>query len=136
VVGEKLRAMAKAVLPESFVHWYRRRRAIRRYLRELGYEIYDRQLRMQLEDLEGRIFARRTGFHEQLVKDVLDRTDLVLQQLDRRIEGLSARHGKQVRELREEVATLRTSVERLSAGPGESPVPPKDPAPIGASPAE
>jgi repressor of nif and glnA expression len=120
--------MAKTVLPESFVHWYRRRRAIRRYLRELGYEIYDRQVRMQLEDLEGRILARRTGFHEQLVKDVLDRTDLVLQELDRRIEGLSTRHGKQLRELREEIAALRASVDALASRP--------DPARVGASPPE
>jgi hypothetical protein len=107
----RLREIAKAVLPDRFTQWYRRRRAIRNYLRELGVELYDRRVRMQLEDLEGRIIARREGFYEQLVKDVLDRTELIIQQLDRRIEGQGTRHGKELRALREEMEALRSTVE-------------------------
>jgi prefoldin subunit 5 len=47
------------------------------------------------------------------VKDVLERTELVLQELDRKIEGVNARHGNDLRSLREEVESLRASVEAL-----------------------
>jgi hypothetical protein len=114
-MAARLRALAKAILPDRFIHWYRRRRAIRNYLRELGFEIYDRQVRMQLEDLEGRIAARREGFYQQLVKDILDRTELIITQLDRRIEGQGTRYGKELRALREEVEALRSSVQAIGA---------------------
>jgi len=121
-----LRSIAKRVLPDRFVEWYRRRRAMRIYLRELSYEVYDRTIRIELEETEERIAARREGFYGRLVQDVLERTDVVLQQLDRRIEGVSARHGGDIRELREELAALRSELEelrRVIAGttpPGES----------------
>jgi DNA integrity scanning protein DisA with diadenylate cyclase activity len=113
-MAARLRTLAKAILPDRFIHWYRRRRAIRNYLRELGFEIYDRQIRMQLEDLEGRIAARREGFYQELIKDVLDRTELIIQQLDRRIEGQGTRHGQELRALHEEVEALRSSVEAIA----------------------
>src|SRR5213076_3453652 len=94
-----IRDILKKILPTRFIEWYRRRRALKHYLRALAYEIYDRGIRMELDDLEGRIAARRDGFYERLVKDVLERTELVLQGLDRKIEGVSARHGAELREL-------------------------------------
>jgi hypothetical protein len=105
-----LRDIAKKVLPDRFVHWYRRRRIVRSYLRELGYEMYDRNVRLELEDLEGRIAARRDGFYQQMVRDVLERTELILQELDRRIEALGARHGNELRELRREIRALQEAV--------------------------
>ena len=103
-----LRDIAKKILPRSFIEWYRRRRAFRQYLGALAIEVYDRGMRLEVEDLEGRIAARRDGFYEHLVKDVLERTELVLQQLDRKIEGVSARHGNELRALQQEVeAVLR-----------------------------
>ncbi len=105
--------IAKRVLPDPFVDWYRRRRAMRRYLRDIGYELYDRQVRLDLEDLEGRIAARRHGFTEQLTKDILERTDLILQELDRRIQGVEARHGNELRRLREEVEALQDELGHL-----------------------
>lgn len=113
-----LREIAKRVLPARVVEWYRRRRATKHYLRALGYEIYDRGIRMELDDLEGRMAARRDGFYEHLVKDVLERTELILQELDRKIEGVTARHGADLRELRAEVLDLRTAVRAL--GPAGS----------------
>ncbi len=108
-----LRDIAKKILPRSFIEWYRRRRAFRQYLGALAIEVYDRGMRLEVEDLEGRIAARRDGFYEHLVKDVLERTELVLQQLDRKIEGVSARHGNELRALRQEVEALRESVQSL-----------------------
>ncbi len=121
---DRLRVLAKGILPERFVHWYRRRRAIHNYLRGLGFELYDRQVRMRLEDLEGRMAARREGFYEQLVKDVLERTELVLEELDRKLEGLSARHGGDLRRLKDEVLDLRTTVEAMAADRSPVAVPP------------
>lgn len=110
----RLRALAKKILPQDAVHWYRRRRAVRRYLRSLGYELYDRQVRMQLEDLEERIAARREGFSEKVVRDVLERSELVIQELDRRIEGQGTRQANELRKLRNDVEELRRAVEGLT----------------------
>ncbi len=82
-------------------------------MQALGYEVYDRQVRMDLEDIEGRVIARREGFQEQVLKDVLARTDLVLQELDRKIEGVSTRHGKELRSLAAEVQSLKKQIETL-----------------------
>lgn len=114
-------SVAKRVLPNRFIEWYRRRRALRRYLTALAYEIYDRGIRLELDDLEGRIAARRDGFYDRLVKDVLERTEIVLQELDRKIEGLMARHGSELRHLQAEVTELRTRAHALQeqlASPG------------------
>jgi hypothetical protein len=118
-----IRDIAKRILPKRFIEWYRRRRALKHYLRALAYEIYDRGIRMELDDLEGRIAARRDGFYERLVKDVLERTELVLQELDRKIEGTGARQGSELRLLQAEVEGLRASLAALLASPSaESPV--------------
>ena len=117
---QSLRNLLKRILPTSWVDRYRRRRALRRYLKDLAYEIYDRTIRLEREDLtdelEERIAARRAGFHERLVRDVLERTELVLQELDRKIEGVSARGGRDRRRIEEEVAELRRSVDQLRQG--------------------
>ena len=125
-----VRSVAKKVLPGRTVDWYRRRRALRRYFRLLGAELYHRQSRMGLEELEGRVAARRQGFYEGLVRDVLDRTDIVLQALDRKIEGVSTRHGHELERLRDQTEELRASVERLrQAVEGRAAAPVADPAP-------
>lgn len=125
-----LRLIAKRLLPARLLGWYRRRRALRRYLRQLSFEVYGRQVRMDLEELEGRMAARRDGFYQQIVRDVLERTDLVLQELDRRIEGLNARHGAELGRLREEVAALREETAALAGRAGRAPLPRTEPAPI------
>jgi hypothetical protein len=125
--------VAKAVLPDRVVDWYRRRRALRRYLKALSFEIYHRQVRLDREDLEGRVAARRDGFYEQLVKDVLERTELILQELDRRIEGVSARQGNALREIRRDVEALRGLVEtrapRVDPLPSTAEAGPSEPGP-------
>lgn len=108
-------AIAKRILPQRFIEWYRRRRALRRYLKALAFEIYDRGIRLETDDLEGRIAARRDGFYDRLVKDVLERTELVLQELDRKVEGLMARHGNELRHLQSEITELRAATHELQA---------------------
>jgi hypothetical protein len=108
-----LRNFAKRVLPGSAVERYRRRRALQRYLKTLSYELYDRQAKMDVEQLEGTILARRPDLTERLMKDILERTDIVLKELDRQIEGLRARHGNELRDLRDEMATVRASLAEL-----------------------
>jgi hypothetical protein len=112
-VMASLRNLVKKVLPESVVERYRRRRTLRRYLRSLSYELYDRQAKLEVESLEGTVLARRPDLTERMMKDILARTDIVLQQLDRQIEGLRARHGNELRELREDMAAVRASVAEL-----------------------
>jgi hypothetical protein len=105
--------LAKKVLPQSAVDRFRRRRALRRYLKSLSYEIYDRQMKFHVEELEGTILARRPDITERLMKDLLSRTDLVLQELHRQIEGLRVRHGAEIDELRQQLQHLEASVQDL-----------------------
>src|SRR4029450_9606139 len=105
--------MARRILPPRIIDSYRRRRVLRNFLRSLGYELYDRQQKLEVEKIEGSVLARRPALTEQLMGDLLHRTDLVLQQLHREIEGLEARHGTSLRTLRAEVAALRSALEEL-----------------------
>ncbi len=114
-VVSSLRRMAKRVVPAQALDAYRRRRALRKYLRSISFEIYDRNRTYELEDLEGELLARRPDITSRLMKDHLMRTDILIQQLDRQIEGLRARHGSELRELREEVEALRASLEAIRA---------------------
>jgi hypothetical protein len=104
------------------VYWYRRRRALRRFLSALSYEIQDRRTRLELAEVEERVVTSRKGMYERMVGDVLERTDVILQALDRRIEGVKARYGNELRDLRREVAELRTLLESREnrASPGSA----------------
>jgi hypothetical protein len=114
-----VRALAKRILPERIIDSYRRRRVLRLFLRSLGYELYDRQEKIEVEEIEGKVLARRPDLTERLMSDLLKRTDLVLQQLHREIEGVEARHGADLRALRDEVAALRSELEGLGADRAE-----------------
>jgi hypothetical protein len=105
------RKVAKIVLGERFADWFRRRRAMRRYLEALSYELLERKA--PLDHMEGGVAARRDGFHQHIVTDVLERTDIILQELDRRIEGLAARSGQRLSRLEGEVNALRSEVRAL-----------------------
>ncbi|HEY1331361.1 MAG TPA: hypothetical protein VGH10_07805 [Actinomycetota bacterium] len=107
--------LVKKVMPDSFVHWYRRRRAARRYIRSLGEELYERNTRLDLEHLDERVVAGHPGFYERLAKEILERTEVVLQELDRKIEAVAARQGGDIRALREQVEELREQLERARA---------------------
>ncbi len=115
-----MRDFLKKALPSPLVDWIRRRLAVRRYLRAISFELLARDTR--LDDLEAQIAARRDGFYDRLVLDVLDRTDLVLKEIDRKIEGVSARHGERLTGLEVQLADLAEAVDRLRAAT-EQPAP-------------
>lgn len=108
-----IKNVLKRFLPERYIESYRRRRAVRAYMRSLSHEIYDRQRQLRIEELEGKILARRPSLTHRLMKDLLDRMDVVMEGFHRQLEGMRARHGTEIRELREEVERLRTTVEAL-----------------------
>ncbi|MFN2544851.1 MAG: hypothetical protein ABR600_09850 [Actinomycetota bacterium] len=108
---DRLRKFVIKLLPYRIVEWYRRKRSIRRYLKGLSLEVLERERR--LEHLEGRVAASQRGFYHQIVTDVLERTDIILQELDRRIEGLAARSEESVASIESQVRTLRDDVSRL-----------------------
>ena len=105
----------KKLLPEDYIESYRRRRAVRAYMRSLSHEIYDRQKQLRIEELEGKILARRPSLTHRLMKDLLERMDVVMEGFHRQLEGMRARHGTELRELRQEVESLRAAVEALRA---------------------
>jgi hypothetical protein len=105
--------VAKKALPQRAIDRLRRRRALRRYLRSLSYEIYDRQMKFRVEELEGSILARRPDITERLMKDLLSRMDLLLQELHRQVEGLRVRSGAELDEVREQLRRLEASMEEL-----------------------
>jgi hypothetical protein len=107
------RELLKKILPVPVVNWIRRWLNTWRYLRIVSNEVQAR--RSRLEDLESRVAARRDGFYQELVREVVERTDLILQQLDRRLEGQGARQGERLRVLEEEVARLRETLEDLKS---------------------
>lgn len=108
-----IKNLLKKFLPERHIESYRRRRAVRAYMRSLSYEIYDRQKQLRIEELEGKILARRPTLTHRLMKDLLERMDVVMEGFHRQLEGMRARHGSELRALREEVESLRAAVEAL-----------------------
>jgi hypothetical protein len=111
------REFLKKTLPFPIVNWLRRWLGTARYLRFMSYEVSRRQSRLEtgssLETLESRLAARRDGFYQQMVKEVVERTDLVLHQLDRKVEGQGARHAERLAVLEDEISQLRVAVDEL-----------------------
>ena len=60
------REFGKKVLPSRYIDSYRRRRALRNFMRELSYELYDRQVKLLVEDIEGSVLARRPAITDRL----------------------------------------------------------------------
>jgi hypothetical protein len=99
------------VTPRPIVTRRRRKRAIKRYLKALSFELLERET--QLDYIEGRVAARRDGFYERMVREVLERTEMILQELDRRIEGVSARGGERMNAIEEQLIALRDELSHL-----------------------
>ena len=66
----------------------KRRRALRRYLEQLSEDLARRD--SQLDRLEERVASESEGFHDRLVREVLARAEILLGELDRRIDQLDA----------------------------------------------
>jgi hypothetical protein len=113
----ELRNFLKDVLPPDAYDWLRRWVLTARYMRFLSYEIHARRTRLesgQLEDLEARLAGPEGGFYRQIVREVVERSDLLLKELDRKLEGQGARRGERLVELENEVKRLREAVDRLA----------------------
>jgi hypothetical protein len=108
---DRLRKFVIKLLPYRIVEWYRRKRSIRRYMKGLSVEVLERERR--LEHLEGRIAASQRGFYHQIVRDLLERTDIILQELDRRVEGVAARTEESVVRMQADLAALREEMAQL-----------------------
>jgi uncharacterized membrane protein YccC len=107
------RDFGKRVLPSGAIEQFRRLRSLLRYLRTLSYEVYDRQKTYHVEELEGELIARRPDITERMMKDLLERTDILLQELHRQVEALRARQGSDLREVRARVEELANQVQKL-----------------------
>ena len=118
-----VKTVLKRLLPDGLIESYRRRRAYRAYMRTLSYEIYDRQKQFRIEDLEGKILARRPDLTQRLMKELLQRMDVVMEGFHRQLEGVRARHGTEIRELQEEVDRIRAALDRLTEGLGSQDAP-------------
>jgi len=99
------------ITPKPIVTRRRRKRALDRYLKALSYELLERET--QLDYIEGRVAARRDGFYERIVREVLERTEIIQQELDRRIEGVSARSGERMNAIEEQLFALRDGLNNL-----------------------
>jgi hypothetical protein len=113
-----LRDFLKDILPPNAVKWLRRWILTARYIRFLSHELYARRRQLetgQIENLEARLVGPRGGLYRQIVKEVVERSDLLLNQLDRRLEGQGARHGERLVELENEIRQLRQAVDHLTA---------------------
>jgi hypothetical protein len=99
------------VTPDKLVVRTRRKRAMKRYMTALSYELLERET--QLDYIEGRVAARRDGFYERMVREVLERTEMILQELDRRIEGVSARGNERMNAIEEQLVALRDELSHL-----------------------
>jgi hypothetical protein len=117
---QRVREFLKRALPRPIVEWIRRRKAVRTYVSELAYEIYYSNTSIDSEEIEARVAARGQGAYGTLLKDVLERTDLVFQQLDRRIEGSSVRTANELRQIRAEIQEIRSLLQDLQAGRPDS----------------
>lgn len=113
-----LRRLGRKILGERFADWYRRRHATREYLKAISSEMLEREIR--LDKFEGGVAAGRDEFFDRRMADAMERTEIIFRELDRRIEGLSARTGerlsdleKQAADLRQDIETLRRTVEAL-----------------------
>jgi hypothetical protein len=115
----QLRAFLKRVLPARFVDWYRRRRALRYYLRDLSHDLLVRQTALALGEIEEDMALHRDRLREAIAHDVLIRTDVILQELDRHIEGVATRTGQRLDDLQAQLERLREDLERLRAALGE-----------------
>jgi hypothetical protein len=117
----ELRRTVKDLTPDKALAWYRRRRELRIYFNELGDNLWLQ--RMQTID------AQRTGTPVPVedptstgapgqpaawaIHDLVERNDIVLKAMERKIEALTARHGQQIRNLRDDVAALREQLEAV-----------------------
>jgi hypothetical protein len=113
---QSMRDYAKTELPDPYVGRNRRRTAVRIYMKELGYEIHSAQASLDPEDVEARLEARREGAYGVILKDLLERTDLLIQEMDRRIGGFTVRFDRELRGLKSQMEEIRVLLDEIAPG--------------------
>ena len=144
-----LRSQIKKYTPERTVAWYRRRREIRIYNHQLGDNLWIQRMRTLDAQRSGKQLTAEEMVAEGnagewlqwAVWDIIERNDIVLKAMERKIEALTARHGQEIRNVRDDVQALRDELEGLrkeisaSQEPAEPPAtPPKEAEPSVATP--
>jgi hypothetical protein len=126
-----LRSTLKGLAPDRALAWYRRRRELRIYSRELGDNLWLQRLRtldaqrrgepVPLDETAGQGGAG--GWSGAAIHDIVERNDIVLKAMERKIEALTARHGQQIRNLRDEVEAMKTELATLRSEAATQPAP-------------
>jgi hypothetical protein len=108
------RDFLKRTLPTPVVDWIRRWVATVRYVRYMSLEVFKLRSRLETGASSGSLESPLADpFFQLIVREVLDRTDVVLQQLDRKIEGQGARDAERLHALEDQLAALRRTVQEL-----------------------
>jgi hypothetical protein len=108
------RDFLKRTLPAPTVNWFRRWLGTIRYVRFMSQEVLRYKSRLETGSSGGPLDTPMADpFYQLIVREVVERSDVLLQQLDRKIEGQGARHGERLRVLEGELTRLRVAVEEL-----------------------
>jgi hypothetical protein len=110
-----VRGLALRVLPYETIDRIRRRRLLRSYLRVMSYELVPDP--MDASRPAG-TFTRRDAFYARVAQEDLERTDIVLQGIDRRIEAISARATERLAALHEGLDLLERELRSPEEAPG------------------
>lgn len=109
-----LREFAKQTLPDPAVNWIRRWMATIRYVRFMSQNVFWLKSRLEPGSSAGTVETPMADpFYQLIVREVLERTDVVLQQLDQKIEAQGLRHRGRLESLEGEIARLRLAVDEL-----------------------
>jgi hypothetical protein len=110
---------ARRVLPDRLVQFRRHRRALRRYLRALAADLYDRPGARALAALEDRVLDDNPRFYDAIMHALMVRSDVILEGLGRRIAAVEARHAVRLRDLQRQIDELRAERPRADASQAE-----------------
>jgi hypothetical protein len=105
-----VRGVALKVLPYETTDRIRRRRITRSYLRAMSYELVPDP--RDAARPPG-TFTQRDAYHARVAQEDLERMDVVLQILDRRIEAVSARATERLAALHRDLEALERELGRL-----------------------
>ena len=108
-----VRVIALQVLPYETVDRIRRHRLLGSYLKAMSYELVPDP---RDAARPAGAFTRRDAFYARVGREDLERMDVILQGLDRRIEAISARATERLIVLRQALDLLEQDLRALEEG--------------------